>query len=158
MSAHRSRFRIYYEDTDAGGIVYHARYLGFAERARAEALRSLGLPVGELAREEGLGFVVRRLQVEYAASLKLDEEMEIETVLKSEKGARLFLEQRIYRRVPDHETKGGGENESRPERKEPPVVTPAVTISVELACLCLETMQPVRIPSYCRVKLAGLAP
>ena len=55
----------YYEDTDAGGIVYHATYLRYAERARTEALRDLGIPHAELVRTFNLMFVVRRVEVDY---------------------------------------------------------------------------------------------
>ena len=64
---HRYAVRVYYEDTDAGGVVYHANYLRFAERARTEALRDLGIPHAELLRQFGLMFVVRRIKVDYLA-------------------------------------------------------------------------------------------
>jgi hypothetical protein len=57
--------RVYYQDTDAGGIVYHANYLNFGERARAEALREMGVPHVEMVRQFGVMFVVRRLQIDY---------------------------------------------------------------------------------------------
>lgn len=137
MAAHHCQFRIYYEDTDAGGIVYHARYLGFAERARAEALRSQGLNVGELSERDGIVFVVRQLGIRYHAPLRLDEMMDVETVLLQAAGARLKLRQVIT-------------NISRGGQK-------AVVIAVELACLKLEGMVPMRLPSFCQEKLAGLA-
>ncbi|MBA5725354.1 YbgC/FadM family acyl-CoA thioesterase [Bombella favorum] len=136
MAAHHCQFRIYYEDTDAGGIVYHARYLGFAERARAEALRSLGLSVGEMAEEDGIGFVVRQLGIRYHAPLRLDELMDVETVLLQRGGARLKLRQVIT-------------NLSRGGQK-------SVVIEVELACLRLASMAPLRLPVAYQEKLAGL--
>ena len=60
MATHKVTFRVYYEDTDAGGIVYHARYLGFAERARGEAMRAVDASVMELLNDFGLCFVVRQ--------------------------------------------------------------------------------------------------
>lgn len=136
MAAHHCQFRVYYEDTDAGGIVYHARYLGFAERARAEALRSLGLGVGEMAEQDGIVFVVRQLSVRYHAPLRLDELMDVETVLLQMSGARLKLRQVIT-------------NLSRNGQK-------SVVIEVELACLKLASMTPLRLPVSYQEKLAGL--
>ncbi|MBE1722847.1 YbgC/FadM family acyl-CoA thioesterase [Bombella apis] len=136
MAAHHCQFRIYYEDTDAGGIVYHARYLGFAERARAEALRSLGLGVGEMAEQDGIGFVVRQLGIRYHAPLRLDELMDVETVLLQMSGARLNLRQVIT-------------NLSRAGQK-------SVVIEVELACLKLAGMSPLRLLASYREKLSGL--
>lgn len=136
MAAHHCQFRVYYEDTDAGGIVYHARYLGFAERARAEALRSLGLSVGEMAVEDGIGFVVRQLNIRYHAPLRLDELLDVETSLLHASGARLMLRQIIT-------------NHSRAGQK-------AVVIEVELACLKLASMTPLRLPAVYQARLEGL--
>ncbi len=136
MAAHHCQFRVYYEDTDAGGIVYHARYLGFAERARAEALRSLGLSVGEMAAEDGIGFVVRQLNIRYHAPLRLDELLEVETSLLHASGARLMLRQIIT-------------NHSRAGQK-------VVVIEVELACLKLASMTPLRLPAAYQARLEGL--
>ncbi len=70
---HRYPVRVYYEDTDAGGVVYHAKYLHFMERARSEALRDLGVPHTDLIANHGLGFVVRRAEIDYAAPARLDD-------------------------------------------------------------------------------------
>lgn len=67
--------RVYYEDTDAGGIVYYANYLKFFERARTEWLRSLGIDQHTLREEEGALFVVRSASVDYRASARLDDEV-----------------------------------------------------------------------------------
>lgn len=93
--AHCITFRVYYEDTDAGGIVYHARYLGFAERARSEALRALGLPIGQLAKEENLGFVVANLSIHYKSPAQLDALLEVRTELIKAGAVRLVLKQTI---------------------------------------------------------------
>src|SRR5450755_3070627 len=71
--AHHYVLRIYYEDTDAGGVVYHATYLRLAERARTEALRDLGVPHADLVNEHGLMFMVRRVKIDYAVSARLDD-------------------------------------------------------------------------------------
>ena len=72
-AGHRYHLRVYYEDTDAGGVVYHAGYLRFAERARTEALRDAGVPHAEMTAQYGLMFMVRRLKVDYLAPARLDD-------------------------------------------------------------------------------------
>ena len=72
MTPHRHPVRVYYDDTDAGGIVYHANYLRFAERGRTEALRELGVPHAAMSAEHGLFFMVRRIKVDYLAPARLD--------------------------------------------------------------------------------------
>ena len=69
--------RVYYEDTDAGGIVYYANYLKFFERARTEWLRSLGIHQQDLLDQEGAAFVVRSASVEYIAAARLDDEVKL---------------------------------------------------------------------------------
>lgn len=71
--------RIYYEDTDAAGIVYHANYLKFMERARTEWLRGLGYEQDELARYHGIAFVVRSAQLEYLAPARFNDELRVQT-------------------------------------------------------------------------------
>ncbi len=94
---HRLPIRVYYEDTDAGGIVYHANHLKFAERARTEMLRCLGLDHGTLRQRFGLAFAVRRCVVDYRAPAQLDDGLLIETRLVRQGGASLDLEQRVTR-------------------------------------------------------------
>jgi len=67
--------RVYYEDTDAGGIVYYANYLKFFERARTEWLRAAGVGQQSLLEEHGAGFVVRSAQIDYHAAARLDDEL-----------------------------------------------------------------------------------
>jgi acyl-CoA thioester hydrolase len=94
---HRLAVRVYYEDTDAVGVVYHASYLRFAERARTETLRCLGLEHGSLSARLGLAFTVRRCVVDYLAPARLDDRLEVRTGLTRLGGASLDLEQRILR-------------------------------------------------------------
>lgn len=70
-------FRIYYEDTDAGGVVYHARYVNFFERARTEWLRHLGFGQRALARDPGVLFAVRSMQLEFIQPARLDDQVRI---------------------------------------------------------------------------------
>ena len=93
MPAHRCAFRVYYEDTDAGGVMYHAQYLAFAERGRSEALREAGVPATALLERHGIAFVVRRLQAEYLRPLRLDALVTVETALRERRAASLRLRQ-----------------------------------------------------------------
>src|SRR5947209_13090901 len=90
---HYYRLRVYFEDTDAGGLVYHARYLGFAERARTETLRDLGVPHAELVRGFGLIFVVRRAKLDYLRPARLDDELVVATEGVALAGASITLRQ-----------------------------------------------------------------
>jgi acyl-CoA thioester hydrolase len=92
---HRIRIRVYYEDTDAAGIVYHAAYLEFAERARTEMLRCLGLDHRTLRARFRLVFTVRRCAIDYRAPGRLDDLLEVATRLVRLGGASLELEQRV---------------------------------------------------------------
>jgi acyl-CoA thioester hydrolase len=89
--------RVYYEDTDAAGLVYHARYLHFMERARTEMLREAGSDHPRLMAEEGLGFAVRRLAIEFVRPARLDDLLAVETAMTSFTGARIELSQRVLR-------------------------------------------------------------
>ena len=76
------KYRIYYEDTDAGGIVYYANYLKFYERARTDFLRLNGISQHKLAHDEKIIFVVRRCEVEYLSPAQLDDEIMINLTLR----------------------------------------------------------------------------
>ena len=89
--------RVYYQDTDAGGIMYHANYLGFAERARSEALRDMGIPHAEMVRLHGVMFVVRRIKLDYQRPARLDEVIRIETRIEDVGGASAKLRQHFTR-------------------------------------------------------------
>ncbi len=78
ITLHSIRVRVYYEDTDAGGIVYYANYLRYFERARTDWLRAMGLNHRELSRTEGLGLVVRDCAVRYLRPARLDDLLEVE--------------------------------------------------------------------------------
>ncbi|MDH2997105.1 tol-pal system-associated acyl-CoA thioesterase [Pasteurellaceae bacterium LFhippo2] len=89
--------RVYYEDTDAGGIVYHARYLHFFERARTEYLRNLGFSQESLLRERELAFPVRKIEIDYKISARLDDLLVVETLVQELKGAKIVFKQRLLR-------------------------------------------------------------
>jgi acyl-CoA thioester hydrolase len=97
-NVYRLPIRIYYEDTDFSGVVYHAAYLKFFERGRTEALRACGVHHSELlAREEPLAFAVRRMTTEWRIPAKIDDMLEVRTRFVSAKGARMMLSQEIWR-------------------------------------------------------------
>lgn len=87
--------RVYYEDTDAGGVVYHARYLHFFERARTEYLRQLHFSQQQLLQEHQLAFVVKAMQIDYRIPAKLDDFLTVETEVSQIKGATILFAQRL---------------------------------------------------------------
>ena len=94
--AHTLPIRIYYEDTDFSGVVYHASYLRFLERGRTELLRDLGVHQSALHDdEEALAFAVRRMTLDWLKPAKMDDVVTVETRISEIKGASLLLKQRI---------------------------------------------------------------
>ena len=91
------RLRVYWEDTDAGGVVYYANYLKFAERARTEALLGLGIRQTELRERLGILFVVREVLASYQASARLEDQLLVTTAVSEVGGARLVMNQDIWR-------------------------------------------------------------
>jgi acyl-CoA thioester hydrolase len=94
---HRMKLRVYYEDTDAAGIVYYANYLKFAERGRTEMMRALGFAHSAVAAEFGTLFTVRRLGADYRAPARLDDALVVETRVVEIGAATLLLDQQIRR-------------------------------------------------------------
>lgn len=94
--SHRLPIRVYYEDTDAGGVVYYANYLRFMERARTEWLRSLGF-AQSLLLAESIAFAVRTATVEYVRPARLDDELLVVSSLESLGRAQMMFAQRIER-------------------------------------------------------------
>jgi acyl-CoA thioester hydrolase len=120
---HELPVRVYFEDTDAGGVVYHARYFAFAERARTEMLRAVGAPLADLAASTGVGFAVRRCTAEFRQPARLDDALTVRTGLKGFEGASIALEQAIWRNA-----------------------TLLVEILLELVCIN-GRFRPVRVPA-----------
>ena len=94
--SHRIEVRVYYEDTDFSGAVYHAAYLHFFERGRTEFLRAEGVHHSELARE-GIAFAVRSMAIEFERAAHIDDLLTVETSVAEISGARLALDQSIRR-------------------------------------------------------------
>lgn len=118
--------RVYYEDTDAGGVVYHANYLRFMERARSEWLRTLGHPVDQIAEREKKLFVVRSVQLKFKRPARLSEELLVSAELVETRRASMRLRQEICRGTGDL----------------------LVSAQVELAMVDSETFRPVRLPRF----------
>ena len=99
MTTSNLPLRIYYEDTDFSGFVYHARYLHFFERGRTEALRALGIDQRALHEADGgpFGFVVRRMNIEYHLPARMDDLVEVETTITALGAASISMHQRLIR-------------------------------------------------------------
>ena len=122
--------RVYLEDTDAGGIVYHASYLRFMERARTEWLRALGVRLDEWQARERRLFVVRSMSVDWLRPARFDEALAVGVKLLTARRASLTLEQPVTR---------AGEL--------------VATASARLACIDADTLSPVAIPPTIREAL-----
>ena len=116
--------RVYYEDTDAGGVVYYANYLKFFERARTEMLRAKGYQQDELLANKGIIFVVRSVKVDYLKPARFNEQLKVSTELSEIKKTRLMFTQVISRDAIE-----------------------VCRAEVCVACLEAETMRPIAIPS-----------
>lgn len=91
----QQRFRVYYEDTDAGGVVFYANYLKFIERGRTEYLRDLGFDQGKITKEKDIVFVVKSLSADYLSPAYLDDMIQVQTNIKLSKNASLVFTQKI---------------------------------------------------------------
>jgi acyl-CoA thioester hydrolase len=119
--------RVYYEDTDAGGVVYYANYLKFFERARTEWLRSFGLNQDKLAQDSGLIFVVRRAQLDFMRPARLDDMLEV--TVEPLKLARVYVDL-------GQEARCGAQTLARAE--------------IRVACVDQRNLKPVVIPQFLR--------
>ena len=95
--AHRFKTRVYYEDTDLAGIVYYANYLKFIERARTEWVRALGIDQTHLKDTHDIVFAVRRVEADYLAPARFDDELVVVTEVEKLTGARIVLAQDVLR-------------------------------------------------------------
>ncbi len=120
--------RVYWEDTDGGGIVYYANYLRFLERARTEWLRSLGYSQQTLAREPGIVFTVVKVNVEYRRPARLDDELAITCQAHADRAATIRFEQAIFR----------GRDPGRSRRSSPR--------GCSSVCVDANTLKPRRLP------------
>ena len=135
MTEFRHPVRIYYEDTDAGGVVYYANYLKFFERCRTEWLRSLGHHQVDLLAKHDIAFVVKSVAADYKRPGRLDDHLEAGLRLSHLGRAQLQFEQWVERINPD------GARET------------LVTGHVKLACVNLKTLRPVSLPDWLQSQL-----
>lgn len=91
------KVRVYWEDTDAGGVVYHSRYLNFFERARTEWLRSIGVQQAKLAVEDNIIFAIRRMDIDFVQAARLDDELDITIHTVNAGGVRMTFGQEMTR-------------------------------------------------------------
>ena len=94
---HKFKIRVYYEDTDMAGIVYYANYLKYIERARSDWVRSIGVDQNAMREDDGVVFAVRRVEADYRAPAKFDDQLEVRTSVQTVTGARLVMEQSLHR-------------------------------------------------------------
>lgn len=97
MIVHDFPVRVYYDDTDAGGVVYHANYLKFAERARTEYLRAMGFENSKIRDAHGIIIVVKTIEAEYFSPARLDDFLTLQTRLLSVKNTSFVMEQKAIR-------------------------------------------------------------
>ncbi len=131
-SVHVYPVRVYFEDTDVGGVVYYANYLKFAERARTEMLRLIGFPHGEMMERDGRAFAVRRCEADYIQPARFDDSLEVHTDNIDMEAASLWLDQRVKRDGND-----------------------LAVLRVRLACIG-QNGKPARLPARLRTALMAL--
>lgn len=132
--AHRWPVRVYYEDTDAAGVVYYANYLRYCERARTEWLRSLGFDQRELMASSRLAFVVTRVEADYLRGAELDDALTVLSTIKSMGRASMTFQQAVLR----------GEEI-------------LLSANVVVACVNWDQKRPIRLPDNLRIQLESFA-
>ena len=126
----KTQYRVYYEDTDAGGIMYHGNFINFCERARSDMLREIGFPASEIVETLRTGFVVRHLEADYLQMARLDDLLVVETCLTQIKNSSFTMEQVVYL------------NEANQN---------SVTFKMNVTLVCIDMSgKPVRIPDALR--------
>ncbi len=129
--------RVYYEDTDSGGVVYYANYLRFMERARTEWLRSLGVEQDKLIEQDGVLFAVRHVDLDYLKPARFNDQLEVSSRVIEHGRASLTFEQTITRM--DAATK-----------------TELCRGQVKIACLGVESFRPCPIPTFIQTEIASV--
>lgn len=122
--------RVYYEDTDAGGVVYYANYLNFMERARTEWLRALGYEQPQMAKTHGVLFVVRAVHIDYLKPSRFDDSLQVTVEVVNVGGSRIRFAQRVLR---------GNEEVACAE--------------VDVVCVSTDSFRPARVPAEMRIRI-----
>ena len=125
--------RIYFEDTDSGGVVYHSNYLKFMERARTEWLRALGIDQRHLKQDNHIMFVVHRIDIQFKLPARFNDELIVKSELKDIGSSKIEFRQMIYR------------NDEM-----------LIDASVDIACIDSEKFKPVRIPPTIKQTMESL--
>ena len=143
MSGFSWRTRVYWEDTDAGGVVYYANYLRFMERARTEWLRTLGFCQRDLASNHGVLFAVTRVRIDYRRPARLDDELSVTCEPRALGAASVSFAQNIVR-------VSAGVTAAVPELAGAFDAAPGVLTEAEvrIACLDARTFRPLRTPEF----------
>ena len=124
--------RVYYEDTDAGGVVYYANYLRFMERARTEWLRAMGFEQSQLAAQLRVLFVVRAVNIDYLRPSRFDDSLQVTVEVVNVGGSRIRFVQRVLR----------GDEE-------------LVRAAVDVVCVNTDTFRPARVPREMRITIGS---
>ena len=125
--------RIYFEDTDSGGVVYHSNYLKFMERARTEWLRSIGIDQRHLKQDHQIMFVVHRIDIQFKLPARFNDDLIVKSELKDIGSSKIEFRQMIYR------------NDEM-----------LIDASVDIACIDSEKFKPVRIPPTIKQTMESL--
>lgn len=125
---HTIDYRVYYEDTDALGIMYHANYISFCERGRSELLRDIGLSASKTEEELEIQFVIRKLEANYLQMVRLDDLLTVQTTVKTMKNTSFVMGQAILRQN-------------------------SVVFTMDITIVCVDMQgKPVKIPDVLREK------
>lgn len=126
------KVRVYWEDTDAGGVVYHSRYLNFFERARTEWLRSIGIHQAKIAGEDNVLFAIRNMEIDFVQAARLDDELDITVHSVNAGGVRMTLSQDVTRCC-DRQS--------------------VATANMTAVCLTADSFKPTRMPTWIRAEI-----
>ncbi len=140
-----AHYRVYWEDTDASGIVYHANHLRFLERARTDWLRSLGFDQEALRREHAIGFVAAELSLRWIAPARLDDLLAVGVTVERAGAASLQLAQSMARVA-----SAGAADQAADQA----AGTPIATARIRIGCVDLGTFRPARVPDRIMAVLA----
>ena len=126
--------RVYYEDTDSGGVVYYANYLKFMERARTERLRAMGFEQDQLRKDQGILFTVHSVKVDFRRPALFNDALEVSAEISEQRRASLTFFQEIRRSSESHVLCGG---------------------YIRIACVDARTFKPTSIPEFIRSELTN---
>ena len=126
------KVRVYWEDTDAGGVVYHSRYLNFFERTRTEWLRSIGIHQAKIASEDNVLFAIRNMEIDFVQAARLDDELDITVHSVNAGGVRMTLSQDMTRCS---------------DRQQ------VASAKMTAVCLTADSFKPTRMPKWIRAEI-----